>query len=72
MSLYRVWFRCSIIAASVVVFPEPVGPVDEHESSRLVGEASDHLGQPHLLERRTAEPQLPEHGRERPALTEHV
>ena len=40
----------SIIAASVVVLPEPVVPGHEDEAARLEGEPLDDLGQVQLLE----------------------
>ena len=40
----------SIIAASVVVLPEPVGPGDQDEAARLAGEVGEHRRQLQVVE----------------------
>ena len=45
----------SIIPASVVVLPEPVGPVTEHETAGLQRQRGEHRRQSEILERDRAD-----------------
>ena len=47
-------------------------PGDEHQAAVLLGELAHHVGQAELVERRSAEAELPEHHADRAALAEHV
>jgi hypothetical protein len=45
----------SMIEASVVLLPEPVGPGDQDQTSRLAGQLATIGGQPELVERQDLE-----------------
>ena len=62
----------SIIAASVVDLPEPVGPTDEHDSVRPVQQRVARRGRAELLERTHAERHDAQGERQRAALVEGV
>ncbi len=58
--------------ASVVLFPEPVGPGDEHEAARQVGELLDRRGRPELVEVDDLVRDRPHHRADGVPLQEHV
>ena len=63
----------SMIEASVVLLPEPVGPGDEHEAARLVRRARRRPGgKPELVEREDLERNRAERARDGAALQEDV
>ena len=69
---WRVWLILSIIAASVVDLPLPVGPVTRTRPFVRLGELARHRRQPQLVERQDLERDLPDHHADHAALQEDV
>ncbi len=72
MCARRVLLIRSIIAASVVDLPEPVGPGDQDQALRDRAQVLDHLGQPELLEGQDLARDLPQRRAEAVRLAEDV
>ncbi len=72
MCSFRSLLILSIIAASVVDLPDPVGPGDQHQAARPVGQGGEHRRQVQLLEAADLLGNHPVDRAHRAALVEHV